>query len=123
MPAADSVRAAADLRWYQRIAMVAGGLVLVALLALAAVLKPNTSGMGTHRQLGLPPCSLVVLTGVRWPSCGMTTSWAHLMRGNFAASVRANSGGTLFALAAIASGPSLLVSGLSGRRRFWKPDE
>jgi len=103
--------------------MVVGGTLLLSLLLTAAVLKPSPIGMGTHQQLGLPPCSLVVLAGIRCPSCGMTTSWAHLMRGNLLASVRANSGGTLFALAAIASGPWLLVSGLAGRWRMWRPNE
>jgi hypothetical protein len=122
--AADPLpRAPSDLRWYQRAAMVAGGTLLLSLLATAAILKPNPDGKGTHRQLGLPPCSLVVLAGIRCPSCGMTTSWSHLMRGNVLASVRANSGGTLFALAALASGPWLLVSGLAGRWRGWRPDE
>lgn len=123
MPAADRVRSQERLRWYQRSTMVVGGLFLVTLLILAASLSPNPKGMGTHRQLGLPPCSLVVLAGVRCPSCGMTTSWAHLMRGNLVSSVQANSGGTLFALAALASGPWLLFSGLSGRWRMWCPNE
>ena len=118
-----NLRAGSELRWYQRVALVAGGTVVVALLVVAAVLQPNPLGMGTHRQLGLPPCSLVVLAGVRCPSCGMTTSWAHLMRGNLVGSLQANSGGTLFAIAAMLSGPWLLVSGLAGRWRFWCPDE
>jgi hypothetical protein len=104
-------------------AMVLGGAILVTLLIVAAVLKPNPHGMGTHRQLGLPPCTLVMLVGVRCPSCGMTTSWAHLMRGNLIGSVRTNSGGTLFALAALVSGPWLLLSGVAGRWRFWQPNE
>lgn len=122
MPADDRLRAV-GLRWYQRMAMIVGGTILLSLLIVAAVLKPNPRGMGTHRQMGLPPCSMVMLVGARCPSCGMTTSWAHLMRGNVLGAVRANSGGTLFALAAIAAGPWLLLSGIAGRWRFWQPDE
>ena len=36
--------------------------------------------METHRQLGLPPCTFYLLTGVPCPSCGMTTSFALLVR-------------------------------------------
>lgn len=122
MPDEEHLRAD-GLRWYQRIAMIAGGAVLVSLLVVAAVLKPNPRGMGTHRQLGLPPCTMVMLVGVRCPSCGMTTSWAHLMRGNVLGAIRANSGGTLFALAALTAGPWLLLSGLAGRWKVWRPDE
>lgn len=122
LPADERLRAP-GLRWYQRIAMVVGGTFLVSLLIVAAVLKPSPRGMGTHRQLGLPPCSLVMLAGVRCPSCGMTTSWSHLTRGNVLSAVRANSGGTLLALAAVACGPWLLISGVAGRWKFWLPDE
>lgn len=122
LPAAEGVRAV-GLRWWQRSLMVLGGAFLVTLLVVAATLQPSPRGMGTHRQLGLPPCSLVMLAGIRCPSCGMTTSWAYLVRGNLLGALRANAGGALFGLAAILSGPWLLVSGLSGRWRVWRPDE
>lgn len=122
LPADERLRAD-RLGWFQRTAMIAGGTVLISLLIVAAVLRPNPRGMGTHRQLGLPPCSMVVLAGIRCPSCGMTTSWSRVMRGNLVGAVRANSGGTLLALAAIASGPWLVVSGLAGRWKFCCPDE
>ena len=35
--------------------------------------------MGTHQQLGLPPCNFVTLTGYPCPACGMTTSFALLV--------------------------------------------
>ncbi len=47
-------------------------------LGLAASLTPDPSGMGTHRQLGLGGCSMLVTTGVPCPMCGMTTTFAHL---------------------------------------------
>lgn len=56
-------------------------------------------GLGTHQQLGLPPCSSRLLWNMRCPACGMTTSWAHLVRGEFVQSVRANPGGMLLGLA------------------------
>jgi hypothetical protein len=57
---------------------------LVALLAGAAFLKPDPTGRGTHRQLGLPACLVCQMTGVdRCPSCGLTTACAWAVRGEF----------------------------------------
>lgn len=98
-------------RWYVGMS----GLALLALLATAAVLEPSRRGYGTHQQLGLPPCSVQVLFGIPCPSCGMTTSWSHAMRGDMVASAECNPGGLLLALMAMVSGPWFLVSGLRGR--------
>jgi hypothetical protein len=103
--------------------MLAGGGLLVGLLVTAALLEPSAAGMGTHRQLGLPPCTMVVLVGIRCPACGMTTSWARMVRGNVVGSARANSGGAMLALAALAGGPWLLASGLAGRWVWGLPRE
>ena len=54
--------------------------------------------MATHTQLGMPPCNFVILTGKPCPSCGMTTSFALLVRGDVVASLRANWAGTLLAV-------------------------
>src|SRR5262245_12806460 len=72
---------------------IAAGLVL--LFAVAAWLDPygpdgQPLAMGTHKQLGLPECNFVRLTGLPCPSCGMTTSFALLMHGDLAASLQAN---------------------------------
>ena len=101
-----------------RLLMGAGGLGLWCLLIVARCLQPSSAGMGTHQQLGLPPCGMVRLTGTPCPSCGMTTSWSHFTRGRILDSLGANPGGTLLALAALLSGPWLLLSGWTGR---WIP--
>ena len=101
--------------------MVGGG--LLALLAVAASLEPDPSGLGTHQGLGLPPCSLLTLTGRRCPSCGMTTSWANLVRGRVLTAVEANAGGTMLAATAALGGPWLLAAGLWGRWRWFRPNE
>lgn len=103
------------LRWYERLFMGVVGFVLAGLLATAAWLAPSSRGLGTHQQLGLPPCTLVMLYGTRCPSCGMTTSWSHLMKGNVVASVQANSAGFLLGLLALGASPWLLSSALLGR--------
>ena len=76
-------------------------MILVVLLIVASRLEPNASGLGTHQQLGLPPCTMRVLMGMRCPACGMTTSWAHFVRGEWLNSVLVNVGGFLLALYAI----------------------
>lgn len=62
------------------LAMVAGS---TAVLAVARVLKPSPTGIGTHEQLGLPPCFFHRLTGWPCPSCGLTTSFAYAARFRF----------------------------------------
>jgi hypothetical protein len=111
------------LRWLDRLAMIVAGGVLLGLLATAGRLTPNQHGQGTHQQLGLPPCTILAWYGIRCPSCGMTTSWSHVVRGQVFAAIRANAGGTLLALVALAAGPWLLVSGLRGRWLFSPPRE
>ncbi len=92
------------------IAVVAGGV-----LGLARRLEPDGRGFGTHEQLGLPPCSFLVLTGVRCPSCGMTTSFAYVVRGQLWSAARTNVAGGLLALVAIMLVPWSLASAVAGR--------
>jgi len=99
--------------------VVAAG--LLALLAVAAWVRPDESGQGTHQQLGLPPCTFRTLTGRPCPSCGMTTSWAHLVRGEAADALRANVAGSLLGLAAMAAAPWLLLCSAAGRWVGWTP--
>ncbi len=77
------------------------GAAIGALFAVAVWLVPASEGLGTHRQLGLPPCSTRVLLGVRCPMCGMTTAWSHFVRGDVIAAARSNLGGLLLAVYAI----------------------
>ncbi len=95
--------------------LVLAGFSLLGLLGIARCLVPDPSGMGTHRQLGLPPCGLVQAFGIPCPSCGMTTSWAYLTRGQISESLSANPAGTLLGLTALVFGMWLAICGLSGR--------
>jgi hypothetical protein len=72
----------------------------------------------THLQIGLPPCSFRYLTGIPCPSCGMTTSFALLMHGDLANSLRANAVGTLLAVFSLALIPWSLASVLRQRALF-----
>ena len=98
-----------------RAVLAALGAGLLLLLAVAGVLEPDPRGFGTHERLGLPPCTFQQLTGYRCPSCGMTTSWAHLVRGRMTAAFRDNAGGALLGLASVMLAPWLLISGWRGR--------
>lgn len=51
-------------------------------LVLASGLTPAEAGVGTHRGLGLPACGWQASMGLPCPSCGMTTSFAHAVRGD-----------------------------------------
>ena len=107
----------------QRIVLVALAFVLLGLLATAATLTPDARGHGTHQQLGLPPCTFYMIFQRPCPACGMTTSWAWLLRGEIGHAVAANAGGTLLAGLSLAGVPWLLVSGLRGRWFGGRPHE
>jgi hypothetical protein len=112
-----------SLRCFQRVVLALAGAGLFALLVIAARLTPSPQGMGTHRQLGLPPCTMVKWFGIRCPSCGMTTSWSHLMHGHVRAAFRTNSGGALLAICSMLTAPWLMVSGIAGRWFVAPPHE
>lgn len=104
-----------------RLAVAALGLALLVPLLVAVSLEPAAEGHGTHQQLGLPPCTFYVVFGWRCPTCGMTTSWAHLVRGQVVRAVEANLGGTLLAALAMIAVPWLLWSAARGRWLGWVP--
>ncbi|MCO5166685.1 MAG: DUF2752 domain-containing protein [Planctomycetes bacterium] len=65
------------------------GLGAVAVLALALWLRPDPRGIGTHEQLGLPPCGFVeMFSGAPCPSCGFTTTFALAAHGRPAEAFR-----------------------------------
>jgi Protein of unknown function (DUF2752) len=94
---------------------------VLGLLAISRSLTPSRIGFGTHQQLGLPPCTSLLVFGSRCPACGMTTSWALATRGEFAASISTNAGGFLLALIALAFIPFGCYFFATGRvsRGFW----
>ena len=77
----------ARLRVGARLLALGVSLACLALLALAARLSPNATGVGSHRALGLQSCHFLDSTGLPCPSCGMTTSFSWFARGNLLASL------------------------------------
>jgi hypothetical protein len=94
--------------------LAAAGAGLQGLLLTAAWLEPSPDGRGTHRQLGLPPCAFLTLFSRPCPTCGMTTAWAYLMKGQWQNACRANAGGTLLGVLAATAVPWLLGSAIRG---------
>ena len=66
---------------------------LVSGMVLAGRLTPSASGLGTHLQLGLPPCTMPLFTGYPCPTCGVTTAIAYAARGELVASAAAQPAG------------------------------
>jgi hypothetical protein len=98
------------------------GLGLAFLIAVAAYLEPSPYLMGTHQQLGLPPCSFLVIFGAPCPTCGMTTAWSCLMHGEWLRAIQANAGGVMLFVFAAAACPWLAVSAAAGRWFIWRPN-
>ena len=91
--------------------------------AIAWDLEPDPRGFGTHERLGLPPCSFRMLVGKPCPSCGMTTSFSHFVRGRFTASAEANFAGFCLAVVCAAQVPWAWISIRTGRWwRIARPD-
>ncbi len=88
-------------------------------LLLAAWLEPDSRGHGTHTQLGLPPCGFWLLTGSPCPGCGLTTAFAHAIRGQWALAADANAFGLLLFVVVCAALPLALL----GVSRGWSVDE
>jgi magnesium-transporting ATPase (P-type) len=108
------------LTWYVRIMLAAMAVGFTVLVVVALCLNPYTDDgtartMETHRQLGLPRCNMVELTGKPCPACGMTTSFALLTHGDIPNSLKANWVGTLLCATIIVFTPWLVACSVRGR--------
>jgi hypothetical protein len=66
----------------ERLCWIALACANAGVLAIARRVTPDASGLGTHVQLGLPPCGFLAATGLPCPACGLTTAFAHMIRLN-----------------------------------------
>ena len=67
-------------------------------LALALWLDPSAEGVGTHTQLGLPPCGFHASTGLPCASCGMTTAFSYAAHGRLLLSFLTQPAGAFLAV-------------------------
>jgi hypothetical protein len=96
----EPIEAATSLAWQVRILLLilvgAVGTVFYIALSLDPYRDGVTWTQATHTQLPfMRPCTFYEVTGLPCPSCGMTTSFALLVRGDVPAALRANSVGML----------------------------
>lgn len=84
--------------WLSRLGWFFLFIIPLAVVITATQLTPAPEGMGTHQQLGLPPCGFLVVTGIPCPGCGLTTSFAHMIRGQFTGATYANPFGVMLFL-------------------------
>jgi hypothetical protein len=110
------------LALWVRLGLVAIAACWLGVFVVAARLDPYKDGKvwleETHRQLFLPPCTFKDATGLPCPSCGMTSAFALLVRGDLWHSVQANFVGTTLALIGLAMIPWMLVSAVRGHWLF-----
>jgi hypothetical protein len=118
LPSTDETQQVLDaipvLRNWVRGMLLGVAIGLTAVFVVAFWLSPyqpdgSPRRLATHQQLGLPPCTFYFVTGLPCPSCGMTTSFALLVRGDVPNSLRANAVGTLLALFCLALIPWCLA--------------
>jgi uncharacterized protein DUF2752 len=102
-------------------ALVGAG--LLAALFVATQLRADPRGLGTHEQLGLPPCSFIIWTGKRCPACGMTTAWALMAHGHVVQALRTHTTGALLAVLALPVGLAAAAMAIGGRRLAWQPGD
>jgi len=106
------------LTWRGRMLALGIALGCLSVLVVATRLNPSGNGIGSHRQLGLQPCQFELRTGLPCPTCGMTTSFAHFVRGQVVASFYVQPMGAVLALIATMVFWSALYIAISGRPAY-----
>ena len=85
-----------------------------AVMITALMLTPDPAGHGTHTQLGLPPCGFLIVSGYPCPGCGLTTSFAHMIRLEIVGAALANPFGILLFLVSFAMIPLAALGFIRG---------
>lgn len=120
IPAPVGIAAADRATRTVRAGLLLIGVGLSGVFGAAVWLNPyNADGTprarATHTQLGLAPCQFLSATGKPCASCGMTTSFSLLVRGDVAGSLRANWAGSVIAVLWAGALPWALLSAARGR--------
>ena len=90
-------------------------LLTSSVLAAAIWLKPDPRGHGTHRQLGMAPCGMLIMTGFPCPTCGMTTAFAHTVRGQVLRALWVQPGGFVLCVATMGMAAVSILALVRGR--------
>jgi|GEM_PF-627787 len=90
--------------------------VVVTLLVTATNLAPSRRHLGTHQQLGLPPCGFMMMTGLPCPTCGMTTAFSCAVRGQLIEAARAQVAGLVLAAGVVGTGVIAMIGVVTGKR-------
>jgi|GEM_PF-815421 len=123
---AEVAREAAYIKRLVRVVLLLVAGALTAVFIAAATIHPydengNPRTMSTHTQLGLPPCNFAVYAGKPCPSCGMTTSFALLVRGDIVASMQANWVGSIICVLWATTLVWAVASAVGGKTLFIPP--
>jgi hypothetical protein len=96
----------------------------VTIILMAWHLKPSPSGIGTHEQLGLAPCSFYLHTGLPCPTCGGTTAFVWVIHGHPWMGLKTQPFGALVALVCMAllgmSVVGIVTGGVPVVRLTWR---
>lgn len=92
------------------------GTLALAVLLTARFLEPSPAGVGTHQQLGLPPCPFLTMTTIPCPLCGLTTSISLAARGTVFAALLVQPFGLVIFLG------SLVTTGIATTSIWWRID-
>ena len=88
----------------------------LAVVITATQLEPSPTGVGTHQQLGLPPCGWLEITGIPCPGCGLTTSFSNMVRLQVVGAARANPFGIMLFLVTFFTIPVAAIGFARGYR-------
>jgi hypothetical protein len=98
---------ASDCAWTRRLVALLVAAGCLTLIVIGFALVPCERGMGTHSQLGLPPCWWIMSMDMPCPTCGMTTAFSHAAHGHLWQSFITQPMGCVVALA---TGMTLWIS-------------
>lgn len=120
-PKSDATTPQSKHRLAGRTRLAAAGLFAVAttVLAVSLWLRPDPRGYGTHQQLRMNPCGMLVLTGLPCPTCGMTTAFAYAVRGQWLRAFWAQPSGFFLALATAAGAAYGFHAMVIGHWPYW----
>jgi hypothetical protein len=102
-------------RLKKRVFWAVVAVMCAAALIAAGRLEPDPRGHGTHAQITRGPCLFRVVTGIPCATCGMTTSFAYMVRLQVLKAFAAQPFGAVMCIGAAAAVPLALFFAVTGR--------